>query len=199
MKRLKHWKDAVNLVLGAWLAVALGARPFGRDGAHRQRRDCRRSADRRCARRDPGPPRVGGMDRTRARIVAGRFAVGARVQRQWPGHARRHGNRHLDRGSRAVDSVDRQGLQRLAARAYGAVRLFAAARRHPAAAGVAARSGAHWLQAEAARPAVAGRASRLTLEAVMTIPSRLSSYLEQRGVHYEVCAHQRSRTNSPSR
>jgi Ala-tRNA(Pro) deacylase len=36
----------------------------------------------------------------------------------------------------------------------------------------------------------------LTLEAVMTIPSRLSSYLEQRGVHYEVCAHQRSRTSA---
>jgi Ala-tRNA(Pro) deacylase len=43
---------------------------------------------------------------------------------------------------------------------------------------------------------VAGRASRLPLEAVMTIPLRLSSYLEQRGVHYEVCAHQHSRTSA---
>jgi len=36
------------------------------------------------------------------------------------------------------------------------------------------------------------------MEAVMTIPSRLSSYLEQRGVRYEVCAHQHSRTSAQS-
>jgi Ala-tRNA(Pro) deacylase len=30
----------------------------------------------------------------------------------------------------------------------------------------------------------------------MSIPSRLSSYLEQRGVRYEVCAHQHSRTSA---
>ena len=72
MKQLKHWQDAVNLVLGAWR-------------------------------------------------LAGPVALGAPVQRQWPGHARRRGNRHPDRGSRAVHAVDRQGLQRLAARAHGAL------------------------------------------------------------------------------
>ena len=30
----------------------------------------------------------------------------------------------------------------------------------------------------------------------MSIPTRLSSYLEERGVRYEVCAHQRSRTSA---
>ena len=30
----------------------------------------------------------------------------------------------------------------------------------------------------------------------MSIPLRLSAYLEQRGVHYEVCAHQHSRTSA---
>jgi hypothetical protein len=30
----------------------------------------------------------------------------------------------------------------------------------------------------------------------MSIPTRLSSYLEQRGVRYDVCAHQRSRTSA---
>jgi Ala-tRNA(Pro) deacylase len=32
-------------------------------------------------------------------------------------------------------------------------------------------------------------------EVIMSIPLRLSSYLEQRGVHYEVCAHRHSRTS----
>jgi Ala-tRNA(Pro) deacylase len=66
------------------------------------------------------------------------------------------------------------------------------------AAGIAPRLGAHCKKAEALRHAVAGRASRLTMEAVMTISSRLSSYLEQRGALYEVCAHQHSRTSAQS-
>jgi Ala-tRNA(Pro) deacylase len=36
----------------------------------------------------------------------------------------------------------------------------------------------------------------LRTEAIMSIPLRLSSYLEQRGVRYEVCAHQHSRTSA---
>ena len=30
----------------------------------------------------------------------------------------------------------------------------------------------------------------------MSIPSRLSSYLEQRGTHYEICVHKHSRTSA---
>jgi Ala-tRNA(Pro) deacylase len=30
----------------------------------------------------------------------------------------------------------------------------------------------------------------------MSIPSRLSSYLEQRGTHYDICAHEHSRCSA---
>ena len=54
----------------------------------------------------------------------------------------------------------------------------------------------HWLGWRDAPPRAAS--VDLTMEANMSIPSRLSSYLEQRGARYEVCAHQPSRTSAQS-
>jgi hypothetical protein len=36
----------------------------------------------------------------------------------------------------------------------------------------------------------------LQMEAVMSIPERLSNYLDQHGVRYEVCTHEHSRSSA---